>query len=122
MRHGVGATRHRGDWTADPGTRVGERPAASWLYAPFALMLAFSVSGCSLWPWQSVPAANISNDQYVGMSCEELRTESDRLLAEAIDLRPKLAPGQGEEQRKKDVALISGEMDAVNRMRTAKKC
>ena len=85
-------------------------------------MLALGVSGCSLWPWQSVPAAAVSNDLYVGMSCEELRNENDRLLAEAIDLRPRLAPGQGEEQRKKDVALISGEMDAVNRLRAAKKC
>ena len=56
------------------------------------------------------------------MTCEELRAENDRLLAEAVDLRPQLSPGQGEEQRKKDVALISGELDALNRVRTNKKC
>ena len=54
------------------------------------------------------------------MSCEELRAESDRLLAEGVDLRPQLTPG--EDLRKKDFAYISGEMDAVNRVRTAKKC
>jgi hypothetical protein len=56
------------------------------------------------------------------MSCEELRAENDRLLTEAVDLRPQISPGQGEEQRKKDVALISGEMDALNRVRNAKNC
>jgi hypothetical protein len=125
MRHGVGATRLRGDWTADRGPLPEERQASRilhWIHIPVALVLAFGVSGCSLWPWQSVTAANISSDQYVGMTCQELRIESDRLLAEAIDLRPKLAPGQGEEQRKKDIALISREMDAVNRMRATKKC
>jgi hypothetical protein len=85
-------------------------------------MLACCVSGCSMWPWQIVPPASVPNDQFVGMSCEELRTENDRLLAEAVDLRPQISPGQGEEQREKDVALISGEMDALNRVRTAKKC
>jgi hypothetical protein len=85
-------------------------------------MLACCTSGCSVWPWQSVTPASVSNDQYVGMSCEELRAENDRLLEEAVDLRPQISPGQGEEQRKKDLALISGEMDALNRVRTAKKC
>jgi hypothetical protein len=125
MRHGVASIRHCGYQTAERGARSDGWPAASLtrsLRAPLVLMLALSASGCSLWPWQSVPAAAVSNDQYVGMSCEELRNENDRLLAEAIDLRPRLAPGQGEEQRKKDVALISGEMDAVNRLRAGKKC
>ena len=83
---------------------------------------ACCASGCSLWPWQSIAPASVANDQYVGMTCEELRAENDRLLAEAVDLRPQLSPGQGEEQRKKDVALISGELDALNRVRTNKKC
>jgi hypothetical protein len=123
MRHGVKFIRHRSDQTSGPGACV-----QGWLAVRFVRllrlvpMLALGAGGCSLWPWQSIPAANVSNDQYVGMSCEELRAENDRLLAEAIDLRPQLAPGQGEEQRKKDVALISGEMDAVNRLRAAKKC
>ncbi len=75
-----------------------------------------------MWPWQTVTPASVANDQYVGMSCEELIAENDRLLVEAVDLRPQLAPGQGEDQRKKDFALISGEMDALNRVRTSKKC
>jgi len=124
MRNGVEIVRHRSDRTTGREERFVALPMrySRRLHAPIALAFAFGVSGCSLWPWQSVPAASVSNDQYIGMSCEELRSENDRLLAEAIDLRPKVAPGQGEEQRKKDVALISGEMDAVNRMRAVKKC
>ena len=38
------------------------------------------------------------------------------------NLRPQLSPGQGEDQRKKDLALINGEMDALNKVRTAIKC
>jgi hypothetical protein len=76
--------------------------------------------GCSFAPWLNVPAAKIADNQYIGMSCDELRAENDRLLQEAVDLRPQLSPG--EEQRKKDFAFISGEMDALNRVRTAKKC
>ena len=86
------------------------------------VILACATSGCSLWPWQSITPISIPNDQYVGMSCDDLRAENDRLLQEAVDLRPKLSPGQGEEQRKKDLALIGGEMDALNRVRAAKKC
>ena len=124
VRNGIEIVRQRSDRTTGREERFEERPVrySRPLHAVIALAYAFGVSGCSLWPWQTVPAASVSNDQYIGMSCEELRSENDRLLAEAIDLRPKVAPEQGEEQRKKDVALISGEMDAVNRMRAAKKC
>ena len=85
-------------------------------------LCACCANGCSLLPWQTVPPTNVTDAQYIGMSCEELRAESDRLLAEAVDVRPQLSPGQKEEQREKDFALISGEMDALNRVRTAKKC
>jgi hypothetical protein len=95
----------------------------SFCQVTFALLtMAYCVSGCSLWPWQQVSAATVPNDQYIGMSCEDLRAENGRLLAEAVDLRPQLSPGQGEEQRKKDLALISGEMDALNRVRAAQNC
>ncbi|HUJ38585.1 MAG TPA: hypothetical protein VLW88_13010 [Hyphomicrobium sp.] len=90
-------------------------------FAPI-IVCACCASGCSLWPWQSVSPAAVPDAQYVTMSCEELRGENDRLLQEAVDLRPRLTPGQSEEQRKRDLALISGEMDALNRVRSAKKC
>jgi hypothetical protein len=87
-----------------------------------ALVCACCAGGCSLWPWQNVLPAPVSDAQYTAMSCEQLRGENDRLLEEAVDLRPRLAAGQSEEQRKKDLALVSGEMDALNRVRAAKKC
>jgi hypothetical protein len=99
----------------------GGREMARVLRLP--LLPAFFVvgcCGCSFAPWLSVPHAKIADDQYTGMSCDELRAENDRLLTEAVDLRPQPTPG--EEQRKKDFAYISGEMDALNRVRTAKKC
>ena len=61
----------------------------------FILMLAASwLGGYAFAPWLSVPHAKIADDQYTGMSCEELRAESDRLLAEGVDLRPQLTPGR----------------------------
>jgi hypothetical protein len=82
-------------------------------------LLVLGCCGCSFAPWLSVPPPKVADDQYTGMSCDELRAENDRLLQEAVDLRPQLS---GEEQRKKDFAFISGEMDVLNRVRTAKKC
>jgi hypothetical protein len=92
----------------------------NWLRHLTLPALACCVSACSFAPWLSVPPTKIADDQYAGMSCEELRAEDERLLQEAVDLRPQLSPG--EEQRKKDFAYISGEMDALNRVRTSKKC
>jgi len=83
-------------------------------------LLVLGCCGCSFAPWLSMPPAKVADDQYVGMSCDELRSENDRLLAEAVDLRPQLSPG--EDLRKKDFAYVSGEMDALNRVRNAKKC
>ena len=80
------------------------------------------LTGCSHWPWQTIPPVYVPNDQYVAMSCAELQDENERLLLEAVDLRPQISAGQSEEQRRKDVALVSGEMDALNRVRSAKKC
>ena len=118
-------SRHREAWeplTMEALFRSRFAPMLFWFRHFALLVLACCASACSMWPWQTVPAVAVPNDQYVGMSCEELRAENDRLLQEAVDLRPQLAPGQAEEQRKKDFALISGEMDALNRVRAAKKC
>ena len=43
---------------------------------------------CSFAPWLNVPAAKIADNQYIGMSCDALRAENDRLLQKAVDLRP----------------------------------
>ena len=94
-------------------------PAVALRFPALPAFLVAGCCGCSFAPWLSVPA-KVADDQYTGMSCDELRAENDRLLAEGVDLRPQLTPG--EELRKKDFAYISCEMDALNRVRTAKKC
>jgi len=56
------------------------------------------------------------------MSCAELQDENERLMLKAVDLRPQIFPPQGEEQREKDVALVGGEINALDRVQNAKKC
>ena len=55
------------------------------------------------------------------MSCEELRTESKRLLTGAMDHPTQMSP-QEQEQREKNLALINRDMDALNKAWTANKC
>ena len=55
------------------------------------------------------------------MSCEELRTESKRLLTGAMDDPTQMSP-QEQEQREKIIALINRDMDALNKAWTANKC
>jgi hypothetical protein len=89
------------------------------LAAVFALAW---LTGCSHWPWQTIPPVFVPNDQYVVMSCAELQDENERLMLTAVDLHPQIFPPQGEEQREMDVALVGGALDALNRVRNAKKC
>ena len=52
------------------------------------------------------------------MTCDRLKTEKARLGTEAANLGPSLFPTGGEEQRKKDLAHVDGEIVAIGKKRT----
>jgi hypothetical protein len=89
------------------------RPTAS-------IALVFGcLAGCST-PWQSLPPATLATDQYQDMSCERLKSEKVRLGDQAADLGPTLFGG--EEQRKRDLAKVDGEIVALGKVQADKKC
>jgi hypothetical protein len=82
-------------------------------------ILALSCCGCSMSPLPAIAPTKIgvSADRYGGMSCPDLRTESETILGEAV--RPEVAPSQEDEQRKKE---LRAEMDTLNQAWSANKC
>ena len=92
------------------------RPAAS-----IAFVLGFCLVGCST-PWQGLPPANVAPDQYQDMTCDRLKNEKNRLGTQAANLSPSLFPTGGEEQRKRDLAKVDGEIVAVGKVQVEKRC
>ena len=91
-----------------------------WVRSASSLaILALSCCGCSMPPVPVIAPTKIgvSADPYGGMSCAELRTESERILGEAV--RPEVSPSQEDEQRKKE---LRAEMDTLNQAWSANKC
>jgi hypothetical protein len=87
--------------------------------ASLLAILALSCCGCSM---SSVPVITpakigVTSDRYGGMGCADLRTESERILGEAV--QPEASPSQEDEQRKKE---LGAEMDTLNQAWTASKC
>jgi hypothetical protein len=82
-------------------------------------ILALSCCGCSMSPVPTIAPTKmgVSADQYGGMSCTELRTESEKILGEAV--RPDVSSPQEDEQRKKE---LRAEMGTLNQAWTANKC
>jgi hypothetical protein len=79
------------------------------------------LAGCST-PWQSLPPATVTFDQYHDMDCERLKFEKARLGEKAADLSPSLFPTGGEEQRKRDLANVDGQIVAIGKVQADKKC
>ena len=92
------------------------RPAAS-----IAFVLGFRLVGCST-PWQGLPPANVASDPYQNMTCDRLKNEKNRLGTQAANLSPSLFPTGGEEQRKRDLAKVDGEIVAVGKVQVEKRC
>jgi hypothetical protein len=59
----------------------------------------------------------VTSDRYGGMSCTELRTESEKILGEAV--RPEVSSSQEDEQRRNE---LRAEMGTLNQAWTASKC
>ena len=88
---------------------------------PSVALVCGCLAGCST-PWQSLPPATVATDQYQDMNCERLKSEKIRLGTQAGTLSPSLFPTGGEEQRKRDLAKVDGEIVALGKVQTDKKC
>jgi hypothetical protein len=60
-----------------------------------------------------IPAANVSPDQYQGLTCDRVRTETQRLNARKSDLAPALFPSISEQEREHQLSQINGELNAL---------
>ena len=86
-----------------------------------SILLALGCVSCSMWPKPTVAPSKIGAAQYETLSCEEVRTESKRLLTAAMDHPTQMSP-QEQEQREKNLALINRDMNALNKAWTTNKC
>ena len=66
--------------------------------------------------------ALLTDDHWAVMSCAELQDENERPMLKAVVLRRKCFHHKVRERREEGVALVGGEINALNRVRNAKKC
>jgi hypothetical protein len=70
-------------------------------------------AGCSSMGVGEVPAANVSPDQYQGLTCERMKTEAQNLNAKKSGLAPVLFPSISEQEREHQISEINGELNAL---------
>jgi hypothetical protein len=85
-------------------------------------ILACGPSGCASWSAPNVPVAIIAPEQYLGMNCEALRREKQRISTRQTDLAPTLLPVEDEQKREQELSQLSGEMKAIEKVSADKKC
>ena len=60
-----------------------------------------------------VPAAKVSTDQYQGLTCERMKSETQNLNAKKGELAPVLFPSISEEEREHRLSEINGQLNAL---------
>jgi hypothetical protein len=70
-------------------------------------------AGCSSMGVGEAPAANVSPDQYQGLTCERMKTEAQNLNAKKSGLAPVLFPSISEQEREHQISEINGELNAL---------
>ena len=103
-----------------PAARLGTT-AVRWATVAISFGAGLGCAGCSS-PWQSLPPAKVSSEQYQDMTCEGLKFKKAQLAWEAGNLRPALFPTGGEEKRKADLAQVDGAIIAVGNVQADKRC
>ena len=71
--------------------------------------LGCGLGGCASWSMPTVPAANVAPDQYLGMSCPDLKSEKTRIAARQSQLAPTLFQVEDEQKREQELSQLSGE-------------
>jgi hypothetical protein len=74
-------------------------------------------SGCASWSTPTVQPANVGSEQYLGMSCQQLKNEKRRIGTRQADLAPSLLAVEDEEKREHELSELSGEVKAIDKVR-----
>ena len=70
----------------------------------------------------TVQPANIGSEQYLGMSCQQLKNEKRRIGTRQTDLAPTLIPVEDEPKRESELSQLNGEIKAIDKVSAEKKC
>jgi hypothetical protein len=84
--------------------------------------LGCGLAGCASWSVPTVPMANIATDQYLGMTCPELKSEKTRIATRQGQLAPTLFPVEDEQKREQELSQLSGETKAIEKASASNKC
>ena len=79
----------------------------------FVALLCVAVDGCSSMGVGEIPAANVSSDQYQGLTCDRMKAEAQKLNAKKSDLSPVLFPSISEQDREHQLSEVNGELKAL---------
>ena len=86
----------------------------------FVTFCAFS--GCASWSAPTVQPANIGSEQYLGMTCQQLKNEKARIGTRQTSLAPTLIPMEDESKREADLSQLAGEVKAIDKVSADKRC
>ena len=89
---------------------------------PLFIMLACGLSGCASWSAPTVQPAAIAPDQYLGMTCQQLKNEKRRVATRQTDLAPTLIPVADEQKREQELSQLSGQVKAIDKVSANNKC
>jgi hypothetical protein len=83
-----------------------------------ALLLVFGcgLSGCASWSAPTIQPANVGSEQYLGMTCQQLKNEKRRIGSRQTDLAPSLLPVEDEPKREAELSGLSGEAKAIDKV------
>ena len=84
--------------------------------------LGCALTGCANWSAPSVQPANVAPEQYLGMSCQQLKNEKRRIGTRQTDLAPTVIPVEDEPNRQAELSQLSGEIKAIDKVSADKKC
>jgi hypothetical protein len=96
---------------------------AWWFFRVVAVVAASGgLCGCSSWSTPVVAAAVVPADTYAGMDCPSLKIEKYKIATEQARLGPTLIPIVDENTRVTELAKLSGELKAIEKAQSERKC
>jgi hypothetical protein len=69
-----------------------------------------------------MPAATTAPGQYLGMNCQALKAERQRISSRTAALAPTLLPIEDEQKRQQELSHLSGELKAIEKVSADEKC
>jgi hypothetical protein len=85
-------------------------------------MIGFGFFGCASWSEPTVQPASVAPEQYLGMTCQQLKNEKQRIATRQTHLSPTLIPVEDEPKREADLSQLSGEVKTIDKVSVDKQC